>query len=207
MAPITWTKDGPMGEEAVRFSADGIRIAVVGEDGVLEDFDHWDLQMFGGVMPSVGDHFVTLWPGHTEDAQEHFRVLARYYVGEFAGDNCWWLLVAPEPMSARETELFALARAASVDTRKRKRAQATQLDEKLNQLRKKTPLRAKATTSALDDERPHTPETLAGEWGVSAQHVRDLIRKGDLPHFRIGRLLRISVPAARKYEADHVVRS
>lgn len=39
--------------------------------------------------------------------------------------------------------------------------------------------------------RPFTPETLAEHWSCSAQHVRDLVRAGKLPAFRVGRLIRI----------------
>lgn len=37
------------------------------------------------------------------------------------------------------------------------------------------------------DDRPFSSEELAERWGVSAQHVRDLIRLGTLRHFRVGR--------------------
>lgn len=50
-------------------------------------------------------------------------------------------------------------------------------------------------------ERPYTPETLADRWGCSANHVRNLIRRGTLPAFRLGRLMRIPAAAVADYEA------
>jgi excisionase family DNA binding protein len=57
------------------------------------------------------------------------------------------------------------------------------------------------------DERPFTPESLAREWNVSAQHIRNLIRQGELGHFRLGRLIRISAASARTYQETHMVKS
>jgi excisionase family DNA binding protein len=34
--------------------------------------------------------------------------------------------------------------------------------------------------------RPYTPETLAERWGCSPAHIRAMIRRGELPHFRLG---------------------
>ncbi|MBN9305968.1 MAG: excisionase family DNA-binding protein [Devosia sp.] len=48
--------------------------------------------------------------------------------------------------------------------------------------------------------RPFSSEELAQRWGVSAQHVRDLIAKGTLRHFRVGRLIRIPATAVREFE-------
>lgn len=39
--------------------------------------------------------------------------------------------------------------------------------------------------------RPYTPATLAERWDCSQQHIRDLINRGELPAFRVGRLIRI----------------
>jgi hypothetical protein len=116
---IEWTDDGPQGSEKVEFSPHGFRIALLRDDGKVEDLDHLDPEMFGGTLPSVGDRIVTLWPDkphfHPED---HMRVLGRYYVGEFAGDNCWWLLCAFEPPSAREVQLYRLHKKASAQSRR-----------------------------------------------------------------------------------------
>lgn len=49
---------------------------------------------------------------------------------------------------------------------------------------------------------PFSSEQLARRWGVSAQHIRDLIYKGDLPCFRVGRLIRISAEAVREFECQ-----
>lgn len=54
--------------------------------------------------------------------------------------------------------------------------------------------------SEVTSNRPFSSEELAGRWGVSAQHVRDLIAKGDLRHFRVGRLIRIPAIAVREFE-------
>ncbi|RKQ73493.1 helix-turn-helix domain-containing protein [Oceanibaculum indicum] len=48
--------------------------------------------------------------------------------------------------------------------------------------------------------RPFTPESLAEYWSCSAQHVRDLIRKGDLPAFRVGNLIRIRREDVVRYD-------
>ncbi len=55
-------------------------------------------------------------------------------------------------------------------------------------------------SGADNDNRPYSSEELATRWGVSAQHVRDLIAKGDLRHFRVGRLIRIPATAVREFE-------
>ncbi|MCA0944536.1 helix-turn-helix domain-containing protein [Salipiger pacificus] len=42
--------------------------------------------------------------------------------------------------------------------------------------------------------RPFSPATLGERWGCSAQHIRDMVARGDLKAFRAGVLIRI--PAA-----------
>ena len=54
--------------------------------------------------------------------------------------------------------------------------------------------------SADNDNRPFSSEELAERWGVSAQHIRDLIGKGELRHFRVGRLIRIPATVVREFE-------
>lgn len=50
-------------------------------------------------------------------------------------------------------------------------------------------------------ERAYTPDSLAAHWGCSAAHVRNLIHKGELRAFRLGkRLFRIMPDAVREYE-------
>ena len=56
--------------------------------------------------------------------------------------------------------------------------------------------------------RPYSSETLATEWGCTAQHIRDLVRQGELPHFRVGRLIRIPFKAATEFwESGGVVKN
>jgi excisionase family DNA binding protein len=51
-----------------------------------------------------------------------------------------------------------------------------------------------------DRARPHTPATLAAEWGCSARHIRNLIDNGELRAFRLGRkLLRIPAAAVEEF--------
>lgn len=50
-------------------------------------------------------------------------------------------------------------------------------------------------------KRPYTPDTLAELWGCSANHVRNLIHRGELPAYRLGeRLFRIKAEDVRAYE-------
>lgn len=51
-----------------------------------------------------------------------------------------------------------------------------------------------------DHTRPYTPETLAERWSCSSQHIRDLVSKGDLRAFRVGRLIRIRPEEVERYE-------
>ena len=52
----------------------------------------------------------------------------------------------------------------------------------------------------MNQDRPFSSEELAERWGVSAQHIRDLIKLGTLRHFRVGRLIRIPANAVREFE-------
>ncbi|VVT04753.1 helix-turn-helix domain-containing protein [Rhizobium sp. EC-SD404] len=45
-----------------------------------------------------------------------------------------------------------------------------------------------------------TPDTLAERWQCSPQHIRDLVKRGELPCFRVGRLIRITVETVLAYE-------
>jgi excisionase family DNA binding protein len=50
---------------------------------------------------------------------------------------------------------------------------------------------------------PFTLESLAERWGCSANYVRNLIVKGNLPAFKVGgRLFRISAAAVEKFETS-----
>jgi hypothetical protein len=111
-----------------------VRLAVLGDDGVVVEEDRRSLDMFGGVLPSVGDHIATLWPVKDPDPNEHYRVIARYYVGEFAGDTCRWLLLAPELSTDRDEGVFEVARKASADTRRLNRERSKRQTEAIEAL-------------------------------------------------------------------------
>jgi excisionase family DNA binding protein len=50
-------------------------------------------------------------------------------------------------------------------------------------------------------QRPFTPDQLAAKWGCSSNHVRNLIHRGELRAFRLGkRLFRIPPEAIGEYE-------
>ncbi|WP_370880000.1 helix-turn-helix domain-containing protein [Labrys monachus] len=58
------------------------------------------------------------------------------------------------------------------------------------------------------DPRPYTPETLAERWGCTPNHVRALIKRGELCAFRIGpRLLRIPVDAVKQFEEKNTTQA
>ncbi|MBU0726413.1 MAG: helix-turn-helix domain-containing protein [Alphaproteobacteria bacterium] len=62
-----------------------------------------------------------------------------------------------------------------------------------------------APQGALDvSQRPYTPETLAERWGCSHQHIRDLVRTGKLPAFRVGRLIRVRREDVETFERPQV---
>lgn len=48
-----------------------------------------------------------------------------------------------------------------------------------------------------------TPATLAMRWQCSERHIRNLISSGDLPAFRLGKLLRIKRQAVEDYECQN----
>ncbi len=50
-------------------------------------------------------------------------------------------------------------------------------------------------------ERPLTPERLAERWECSPHHIRNLCRRGKLPHFRIGKEYCIPLPVVEGVEA------
>lgn len=50
------------------------------------------------------------------------------------------------------------------------------------------------------DAKPFTPDGLADRWNCSAEHVRELIRSGQLPAFRIGKLYRIRADDIAAFE-------
>lgn len=52
--------------------------------------------------------------------------------------------------------------------------------------------------------RPWTPDMLAERWGVSGETVRQLIRSGQLPGFRVGRMLRVKHEIVEAYECGTI---
>jgi excisionase family DNA binding protein len=56
----------------------------------------------------------------------------------------------------------------------------------------------------VTEEKPravYTPEMLAERWQCSANHVRNLLKRGELQYFRLGpRLIRIKLAAVEEYE-------
>lgn len=57
------------------------------------------------------------------------------------------------------------------------------------------------TAETMTVDRPMRPQQVAERWGCSEKHVRNLIKRGELGHFRLGgRLLRIPASAVEEYE-------
>lgn len=52
--------------------------------------------------------------------------------------------------------------------------------------------------------RPWTPDMLADRWGCSGETVRQLIRSGQLPAFRVGRMLRVKHETVEAYECGTI---
>lgn len=61
------------------------------------------------------------------------------------------------------------------------------------------------TSGGAANKRPFTAETLGNEWGCSAQHIRDLVRQGEIRHFLVGRMIRIPFDAAEEFQHTHEV--
>ncbi|WP_119840305.1 helix-turn-helix domain-containing protein [Pseudooceanicola algae] len=49
-------------------------------------------------------------------------------------------------------------------------------------------------------QRPYTPDTLADRWQCSAETIRQMCHRGQLHHFRTGRMLRIPAQVVEEYE-------
>ncbi|WP_420869064.1 excisionase family DNA-binding protein [Cereibacter azotoformans] len=56
----------------------------------------------------------------------------------------------------------------------------------------------------MSETRPFTPETLAERWGCSAETIRQLAARGELSHFRVGRMIRIPAAAVQEIEACQI---
>jgi excisionase family DNA binding protein len=52
----------------------------------------------------------------------------------------------------------------------------------------------------LPTAKPFSPETLAERWDCSAEKVRQMVHRGELPGFRLGKLIRIPAIEVERYE-------
>lgn len=52
--------------------------------------------------------------------------------------------------------------------------------------------------------RPYTPDTLAERWHCSAETIRQMCLRGELRHFRVGRMLRIPADAVEEHECANI---
>jgi hypothetical protein len=127
--------------ETIEFSDDGIRLAIVDATGAVTHFDNWRPETFGGTLPVVGDYVTTLWESEDPESTEHYQVVGRYFIGEFKGDNCWWLLMRETEPTEAERQLFEVAREQSKETR---RIQASVSDASYAELRKMAEAKMKA---------------------------------------------------------------
>ena len=48
--------------------------------------------------------------------------------------------------------------------------------------------------------RPFTPETLADRWGCSSEKIRQMVKRGELQGFRLGKLYRIPANEVERVE-------
>lgn len=107
--------------EKIRFSEHGVRMAVMAPNGRVVHHDNWELDMFGGALPAVGDHITTLWDPQRPEPAESYIVIERHWIGELMGDNCWWLLLKAVEPSPAHRRLFKVARDQSSNTRAKRR--------------------------------------------------------------------------------------
>jgi len=56
----------------------------------------------------------------------------------------------------------------------------------------------------LPAAKPFTPETLAERWGCSSEKVRQMFHTGELPGFRLGKLIRIQAIEVERYECQNI---
>jgi excisionase family DNA binding protein len=54
-------------------------------------------------------------------------------------------------------------------------------------------------------QRPYTPETLADRWGCSSEKVRQMFHRGELPGFRLGKLIRIPAVEVERFECEQTL--
>ena len=142
--------------EKIEFSKHGIRMAVMAPNGRVTHLDNWELDMFGGSLPSVGDHITTLWDPDRPEPAESYLVIERHWIGELKGDNCWWLLLQPAVPSPTHRRLFKVARDQSSETRARRWRQRRQPQADLRKLiearQVADKLKQKSRTKKIDPE-------------------------------------------------------
>jgi excisionase family DNA binding protein len=56
------------------------------------------------------------------------------------------------------------------------------------------------TNSMWPVKKPYTPESLAERWSCSAEKVRQMINRGELIGFRLGKLIRIPAVEVERFE-------
>lgn len=127
--------------ERIEMAAFGIRMAVLEKNGRVTHFDNWPPDALGGYLPAVGDALTTLWDKRRPDPIEHFVVIRRYYIGEFKGQDCWWLLLEARSPDETDLKLFKLARRENAKMKSMRPAAQDSLTElrKLIDLRKRHP--------------------------------------------------------------------
>lgn len=108
----------------IEFAEWGMRVGILHENGKLEHEAELKLdEHFGGVLPSVGDFFCPIGPGPSNDRL--FQVVARYWVDDFSGETCWWVIVKELEVDPIAKATFRLARKVTKDMRQAKeRAEA-----------------------------------------------------------------------------------
>ncbi len=123
-------------QETIEFSEQGIRLAVLEDNGKISHFDNWTLDIFGGALPAVGDFITELWDKQRPDPAESYLVIERHWIGEFKGDNCWWILLKRVSPTDQHRLLHKLARKESAFTRRTRREHEAEVRNDLQELRK-----------------------------------------------------------------------
>ena len=175
--------------EEIKFAKWGFRVAVLNDEGQLELESDSEAGQYGGLIPEVGDVICAIGPGNYDG--QPLEVVKRYYVTEFHGETCWWIVARAVPVDDFAKAVFRLARkTAKINRATAKRIEETRKSGYESLLEIRGRMKADRATargpqprlSPLGD-RPWTTKTLAAEWSVSDQHIRDLIRTGQrAPH-------------------------
>lgn len=140
--------------EKIEFSKHGIRMAVMAPNGRVAHLDNWELDMFGGALPAVGDHITTLWDPERPEPAESYVVIERHWIGELMGDNCWWLLLKAVEPSPAHRRLFKVARDQSSKTRARRWRERHAPQDQLRKMLEARVPRAKRPKKAPNPARP-----------------------------------------------------